>query len=212
MQRRDLLKFMALGCVAPLSVPVLAQQGAPYVLLPNPVPKSAPDGKLEVIEFFSYGCPHCHDFEPLLNEWHKKQAPDVDFVRVPITFGRKQWETYARLYLAFEVLEKVEALHAKAFDAIHLKKVPLHDEKGIRDWATAQGEDGDRLVQTLKSFAVQSRLQKSLQVAEAYQVNSVPLLAVEGRFLVSGSQAGSFANMLTAMDGLLKDARKARTS
>lgn len=213
MQRRDLVKLMALGPVALLPFSTLAQNTpTPYTLLPTPVPKSVPEGQLEVIDFFSYGCPHCHDFQPLLNDWRKALAPDVGVVGVPITFGRKQWETYARIYFSLEALDQLSLLHAKVFDAIHLKKVPLHDEKALAQWMKEQGQDGDRFVQTMKSFAVQSRLQKSLQVAEAYRVNSVPLLAVEGRFLISGSQAGSFPNMLAIADGLLDEARKKRAS
>lgn len=210
MQRRDLFKFAALGLLASLPLPGLAQSANPdhFTRLPAPIP-TAGNGKLEVIEFFSYGCPHCHDFDPLLERWHARLPADVHFIRVPITFGRKQWETYARIYLAIEVLGLTGTLHGKVFDAVHKTRVPLHQEPALRDWIAAQGQDGDKFLETMKSFGVQSRLQRASQIAEAYRVNGVPLLAVDGRFLVSGSQAGSFDAMLATVDALLADLRKA---
>lgn len=207
MQRRLVLKQMAaLGGLALVGSRALAQ-GAPYTALSTPQPTEV-KGKVEVIEFFSYGCSHCHDFDPLLGRWVKGLPQDVNFLRVPITFNRAEWTTYARVYYALEALGELDRLHLEVFKALHDSRIPLHEERALLDWAASKGVDARKMADTLKSFGVQSRLQRAVQVAAAYKVNGVPLMAVDGKWLVSASSAQGFEGMLKVAGELIVKARK----
>lgn len=208
--RRALFKRAA-GLATLASLPAVFSQAAlaqqdGYTRLATPVPTPG-DGKVEVIEFFSYGCPHCNDFEPQLEAWIKKLPPHVNFTRVPITFNREQWTQYARIYYTLEALGELERLHHKTFEAVHLKRLPIHKEEALLGWVAEQGVDRNKFAETSKSFGVQSRLQRANQIAASYKVDGVPMLAIDGRFAVSPSTAGDFANMLKVTDNLIAQSR-----
>lgn len=209
MNRRLVLKQLAaLAALSSVGPAAYAQRagGPAFQTLPAKVPTDSP-GKVEVIEFFSYGCPHCNDFEPLLNDWAKKQPGDVNFVKVPITFNRDQWTVLARIFYTLEAMGELGKQHAAVFTAIHDRKVPLVREDVLFDWVASQGMDRKRFTDTYKSFGVQSRVQRANQIAAAYKVNGVPLMAVDGRFLVSASSAGGFDGMLRTVDELVARSR-----
>ncbi|MDY0013400.1 MAG: thiol:disulfide interchange protein DsbA/DsbL [Rhodocyclaceae bacterium] len=208
MQRRLVLKQMAaLGGLALVGSRALAQ-GAPYTVLPTPQPTEA-KGKVEVIEFFSYGCPHCHDFDPLLTGWVKNLPKDVNFLRVPITFNRPEWAAYGRIYYALEAMGELDRLHPEVFKALHESHIPIHEEAALLDWAASKGVDRKKLAETLRSYGVlQARMPRALQVAAAYKVTGVPLLAVDGKWMISASGAKGFDNMLKVADELILKARK----
>ena len=210
--RRTLFKHAAglaslAAMPALLARPALAQDSG-YTKLATPVP-TAGDGKIEVIEFFSYGCPHCNDFEPLLDAWARKLPEHVNFTRVPITFNRDQWTQYARIYYTLEAMGQLDRLHVKSFEAVHLKRLPIHKEEALLGWIAEQGVDRNKFAETSKSFGVQSKLQRANQIAASYKVDGVPMLAIDGRFAVSPSTAGDFANMLKVTDSLIAQSRAA---
>jgi thiol:disulfide interchange protein DsbA len=208
MQRRLVLKQMlAIGGLACFGAPALAQDGAGFDTLPQPQATEVA-GKVEVIEFFSYGCPHCHDLDPLLDAWAKKLPKDVNFIRVPITFNRPQWEVLARLYYTLEAMGQLDQLHAAVFKALHEEREPIYKEDVLADWAAGKGLDRQKFMDTYKSFGVQSRMRRATQIAAAYRVNGVPLMAVGGKYLTSASKAGSFAKMLSVVDQLMATVRK----
>ena len=209
MNRRHLLKQLAaLAALSSLGAVSYAQRaaGPAFQTLPAKVSTEAA-GKVEVIEFFSYGCPHCHDFEPLLNDWAKRLAGDVNFIKVPITFNREQWTVLARAYYTLEALGEVGKHHGAAFAALHERRIPLYQEDKLFEWAAGQGIDRKRFTDAYKSFGVQSRVQRANQIAAAYKVSGVPLMAVDGRYLVSASTAGGYDQMLKAVDELIVRAR-----
>jgi thiol:disulfide interchange protein DsbA len=209
MNRRHVLKQLAaLAALSSLGAASYAQRagGPAFLTLPAKVPTEAA-GKVEVIEFFSYGCPHCHDFEPLLNDWAKRLAGDVNFIKVPITFNRDQWTVLARAFYTLEALGELGKQHGAAFTALHERRIQLYQEDKLFEWAASQGIDRKRFTDAYKSFGVQSRVQRANQIAAAYKVNGVPLMAVDGRYMVSASTAGGYDAMLKTVDELIARAR-----
>ena len=210
MNRRHALQ--QLGALALLAGPVgqvFAQQasGPGFQVLDPAVPTSA-KGKIEVIEFFHYGCPHCRDFDPLLEQWKKRIAADVSFARVPAIWGNAQLQGLARLYYTLEVTGQVDTLHEKVFVALQEDKEPLQSEDGVRAWIGKQaGVDAKVFMDTYKSFGVQSQVQRADQLARTYKVQGVPMMAVDGPFVTSASMTGSHENTLKQVDQLLARVR-----
>jgi thiol:disulfide interchange protein DsbA len=192
MNRRNFVIAAALcNVVSPQAWAQVA--GKDYSLLSSPQP-SGVGGKVEVIEFFSFACPHCMELEPHLAKWRAAQPKDVAFRRVPVSFGRPDWATMARMYLTLNALGLSDKLDAKVFDAIHKERVNLGDEKTRDAWLTKQGVDLRKYGDTLRSFAVESMMRRSEQLSQSYKVTSVPSLYVDGRYAVEG----------TSLEGLLK--------
>lgn len=208
MQRRQVLKQLAaLGGLVMVGESVLAQGAAPFLTLPTPQATEA-KGKVEVIEFFHYGCPHCRDFDPLLEQWVKALPADVVFKRVPAIWGNPQLSALARFFYAAEATGDLGKLHTKIFEAFQSDKVPLNTEAGALEWVGRQGVDGKKFADAYKSFGVNSKIQRADQLARAYQVQGVPTLAIDGKFLTSASMTGSHANTLKMADQLIARARK----
>ena len=190
-----------------------AQGGAPvagkdYVVINPPVATPA-NGKIEVVEFFWYGCPHCNVFEPMLEAWAKKLPADVSFRRVPVAFRDEPFGTHQRIYYALETLNQVEAMHRKVFYAIHNDRQKLDKPADIAAFMTKNGLDGAKFVEVMNSFGVQTKARRARQLAEAYQVDGVRALGVRGRFYTSGSLAGSPEQSLRVTDFLIERSRKA---
>lgn len=191
-----------------VSGPATAQlvAGKDYVLV-SPAQPTESKGKVEVLEFFSYGCPHCSEFEPLLEKWTKAQGKDVELRRVPITFGRDVWLPLAKMYYSLEALGELDRMHAVVFDAVHNQRVPLNVEAAQFEWMASKGIDAKKYQDVYKSFAVQSKVARAQQVAAAYKISGVPTMAVGGRFTTSASLTGSHENMLRTIDQLIVTAR-----
>src|SRR6185369_2857529 len=157
MQRRQVLKQLAaLGGLALVGESVLAQEGQPFVVL-SPAQPTDVKGKVEVIEFFHYGCPHCRAFDPLLDQWLKTLPADVVFRRVPAIWGNPQLQGLARFYYAEEVSGDLAKLHSKVFEAVQDDKVPLNTEAGALEWVARQGVDAKKFTEAYKSFGVASK-------------------------------------------------------
>jgi protein dithiol oxidoreductase (disulfide-forming) len=182
-------------------------EGKDFLRLGTPL--AVPPGKIEVIDFFWYGCPHCYSFEPALEAWAKKLAPDVAFRRLPVMFREEPFGTHARLYYAIEALGLIDSVHRKVFAAIHNEKATLAKPADISAFMTKNGVDGAKVVDTMGSFAVQTKLLKSKQIAEAFKLDGVPALGIQGRFVTSGSIAGTPERALAVADELIQRSRKA---
>lgn len=171
-------------------------------------PQPADDAsKIEVVEFFWYSCPHCNAFEPELVEWAKKLPADVVFKRVPVQFNAG-FEPQQRLFYTLESLGKLDTLHGKVFQAIHVQRQPLNTADRIATWAGEQGLDAKAFGDAYKSFGVQSKVQRATKMMTAYGVDGVPMLAIGGRYATSPAQAGSGARALQVADFLIEQARK----
>lgn len=182
-------------------------EGTHYVRLSQPVPVAA-GGKIEVVEFFWYGCPHCNAFETMLDAWAKKLPADVAFRRVPVAFRDEPFVTHQRIYYTLEAMDKIDALHRKVFYAIHSEHQRLDKAPEIAAFMNKNGLDGAKFLEIFNSFSVQTKVRQAKQLAEAYKIDGVPALGIQGRFFTSGSMAGSNEAMLTVTDTLIQRVRK----
>jgi len=195
---------LAAGFVAALPGTAQAQQpreGTEYIRLQQPQATDSP-GKVEVTEFFWYSCPHCNALEPSLESWIKKLPADVVVRRVPVRFNAGM-EPQQRLYYTLEALGKVDQLHRMVFTAIHEQRQPLNTANRIFDWAEKQGLDRAQFTAAYNSFGVQSMVQRATKLAEAYKIDGVPTLAINGRYLTSPSLTGSNLGALQVADFLI---------
>lgn len=181
----------------------LAQQlveGKHYTRLQMPQPTETA-GKVEVIEFFWYGCPHCADFEPLLKSWVKKLPPDVAFRKVPAVF-RDTWAPGARIYYTLEALNLLDKLNVAVFDAMIKQRINLNDEKTLLDWIAKQGVDRQKFADMYKSFAVDGKVRKAFEMTQEYGFGGVPVLIVGGKYMPAPN-LGTFGDMLAVVDALI---------
>jgi protein dithiol oxidoreductase (disulfide-forming) len=207
------LPQLAAAFLVALSLPAMAQTAGPqegreYSRLKNPIPVET-GKKIEVIEFFSYGCPHCGEFEPLLQGWLKTVPADVQFRRVPVIF-QDRWLPLGKEYYTLEALGEDARLSPEMFIAIHGKGTNLSNEKTFFDWAASQGLDRKKVEDMYNSFSISGKMNRARQLAQAYNVQSVPLVIIDGKFVVSIEKVGSHAAMLAVMDALIAKARTER--
>ncbi len=186
--------------------PIKVEEGFDYRVLPIAQPIDA-KGKVEVIEFFWYGCPHCYEFEPELKGWIKRQNKDVVFKKVPIAF-REELMPHSQLFYALETLGKGDALNDKVMFAMHRENKRLLNENEIADWVAAQGVDRNAFLAAYRSFAVLSKARAANQLGNAYRIDGVPTVAVQGKYITSPSIAGSRAKAVNIMDFLVNKVRK----
>ena len=185
------------------------QEGTDYLVLDKPAQTEAAAGKIEVVEFFWYNCPHCNRFEPQLEEWIKKAPKDVSIRRAPVAF-RPDFEPQQRLYFVLESMGKVEELHKKVFYAIHVEKQNLSSADQVTAWAEKQGISKAKFLEVYNSFPVATKARKASLLQEAYKVDGVPALGVAGRYFTSGSVAQTMERALVVADYLVGLTRKAK--
>ena len=165
--------------------------------------------KIEVIEFYSYGCNHCRDLEEFLGPWIKKVPADVSFKRIPVAF-QPAWASLGKIYYTLEALGR-EDLTPKVFLAIHGTGAKLHEEKVFFDWATNNGLDAAKVQEMWGSFAVNSKMNRAKTLAANYSVDSVPMLFIDGKFKIQPHLLkGSHKDVPAALDFLIAKARTER--
>lgn len=185
----------------------VSRAGTDFNVLERPAPVDAPAGKIEVVEFFWYNCPHCNAFEPTLSEWVKKLPKDVVFKRVPAAF-RDDFVPQQRLFYALEALNLIPSLHAKVFAAIHVEKQNLTQAPAIIEWVAKQGVDKDKFVEQFNSFSATTKATRAKQLQTAYQVEGVPAMGVAGRYYTDGSLAKNMGRVLQVVDHLTDKIRR----
>ena len=191
------LGFMASGANA---------QQQPFTIL-SPAQPTDGSGKIEVIEFFSYACGHCYTLEPFLESWAAKMPADVVFKRVP-GVGSSAWTELGKIYYTIEAMGKLDALHRKAFDAMHKDNVNLVNPKTRYDWVAKLGVDANQFQEVEKSFSVQSKLKRAGQLMGSYKVDGVPMLVVNGKYVTSAGHAGGATKVVPVLENLIAMARK----
>jgi len=182
------------------------EEGFDYRIMPIAQPVET-KGKVEVIEFFWYGCPHCYDFEPELSAWVKRQPKDVSFRRVPVAF-RDDFLPHSQLFYALEAMGKGDALNEKVMYAMHKENKRLLTEPEIADWVASQGIDRNTFLASYRSFAVVSKARAAKQLAETYRIDGVPTIVMQGKYVTSPSIAGTKAKAIAVMDYLEEKIRK----
>ena len=165
--------------------------------------------KVEVLEFFWYGCPHCYKFEPSINKWKQNKPGNVEFMRVPATF-QPLWVLHARAYYALQMLDVGEEIHLKFFSEIHNKKNYMKTLDTLTAFVQQQGVDKSEFIDAMNSFTVENQVRKATKLVTDYSLNGVPAVAVNGKYLISASMAGSYDNMIKIMNYLIeKESAKA---
>lgn len=183
--------------------------GKDFVELDKRAPVEAPAGRIEVVEFFWYSCPHCNAFEPAFEAWVKAAPKDVTVQRVPVGF-REDFAPQQRLFYALEALGRLETMHRKVFQAIHVERQTLNRDDLVIAWAERQGLDKARFTEAYQSFGVGTKLRKANQLQDAYRVEGVPALGIAGRFYTDGNMAGTMDRALVVADALIAEVRKSR--
>ena len=202
-------RILAIALAASLVLPglALAQGKFAYTELKPAQPTESAAGKIEVLEFFWYGCPHCYSLEPAIELWTKKLPADVQFRRVPAVFNER-WGHDAAIFYTFEALGVLNKLHRPFFDAIHRDRLRSDNQQALSEWLQKNGVDSNRFFDTMKSFGVQTKLRRAAQLSVAYRIDGTPAMAVQGRYTVSAEQGRSHQGMLDTVDYLLDIARK----
>jgi protein dithiol oxidoreductase (disulfide-forming) len=173
----------------------------------TPARPGATPGKIEVLEFFSYGCPHCADLGPLIGPWASRLPADVAFRRVPVSFGRAAWASLARLYFALELTNNLGHLDHAVFQAVTRERRNLFTDKAILAWLADQGVDTGTFATMLSSFAVETQVAQSDALVRDFNIDAVPTIVVDGRFVVLNREAKGFQEILAAADRLIALAR-----
>ena len=207
--KSTMIKWFAVLALFGLSLSAPAQQlavGRDYVLI-EPAQITDNPAKIEVLEFFSYACPHCGDLDPHITSWIGKLPSDVVFKRVPVGFGDPFYQRMARLYYTLETIGELEKLHTALFNAIQVKGLRLVDEQSILQWVTAQGVEAKKFSDAFNSFGVISKTKRADQLAQAAKIKGVPALVVDGRYLVTGKEVKSHPEMLALTDKVIQKAR-----
>jgi thiol:disulfide interchange protein DsbA len=199
-------KLISLFTAVMLALPLgAAGQGFQYGEI-NPPQAAEAKGKVEVIEFFWYGCPHCYTLEPHIEAWLKKLPPDVEFRRVPAVFNQR-WGHDAAIYYTLEAMGLLDKLHRPLFDAIHKDNLRTDNPAALGEWLQKHGVDPKKFTDTMKSFGVQSKTRRAVQQTVAYKIDGTPAMAVAGRYTVSAQQGRTQQGMLDAVDSLVAKAR-----
>lgn len=208
MQKRTFIASVA-GLVAAALIPVsaLAQTAGKDFAPVTPVQPTENPAKIEVLEFFSYGCIHCYTFHPIVKKWAAKLPADVEFKRIPVSFNRTPWFNLSRLFYALEAIGELNRLDELVFSAIHDKNVKLYDDATIKAWVAQNGVDAQKFAGAYDSFGVQSKAKRADQLAAAYKISGTPSLAVDGRYLVLNEGVNSYEDILARTDKLIGKAR-----
>jgi protein dithiol oxidoreductase (disulfide-forming) len=204
-------RIFSLFVVALVAAPLMAlAQGRPqYTELKPAQPIDTEAKKIDVVEFFWYGCPHCYNLEPVLETWVKKLPPDAQFRRVPAVFNER-WALDAAIFYTFEALGVLDRLHRPFFDAIHRDHLRSDNQAAMSEWLSKNGVEPKKFYETMKSFGVQSKTKRAIQLTTAYKIDGTPAMAVQGRYTVSAEQGGTREGMLETVSYLVDLVRKGK--
>jgi len=210
--RRRRILTAAAGAAALAATHPAGAQGAPregrdYRLVTPPQPTDVPAGKIEVLEFFWYGCPHCYALEPLFNAWVRKQPADVAVRHLHVPFGDRR---HQQLFYTLEALGRADALEEVVFKAIHVDNDRLDTPEKMTALLSRHGVDPKQFMDAYNSFTVRTWMRRAAQVTEAYRVEGVPSIGVAGKYLTAPSMAGSNEAALRVVDWLIARERQAR--
>jgi len=210
MKRREFSTFAASATAASaLSLPFATganaqakfKEGKDYIKLAKPVTPDAPAGKVEVIEFFWYSCPHCNAFEPQFEAWAKSAPKNLQIRRVPVAFNNT-FVPQQKIYFALESMGLIPEVHVMVFRAIHVERQRLNKDEEIFAWMDKNGVNLAKFKEAYNSFSVAGQVRKATQLQESYGVEGVPSLGVAGKYYTDGTRAGSMSNVLQVVEFL----------
>ncbi len=204
------------GLLIVLCLPVMAQaadfvEGTNYQRI-VPAQPTETKGKIEVVELFWYGCPHCHRFQPYMERWAKKLPADVEYRRMPAVLAQ-HWAIHARAFYAAEALGVLEEIHQPLFNAIHSEKRRLDTEERLADFFAGHGVSKEDFSKAFKSFAVDAKLRRAREMSRRYETRATPSVVVNGKYIFSTDNAnGNFNTMIRIIDALIEQERLAGSS
>ena len=205
--------FIGLMLILPaLALADTAQQytaGEDYTLI-TPAQPGGSDGKVQVVEMFWYGCPHCYEFEPMLRDWEKNKSTNVEFIRIPTIFNNPRWQLHAGAYYTAEVLGVMDKFHTPFFDAIHARNQRMGSKEEIREFFAGIGVDNKTFDETFDSFAVQAKVRRAADLTRKYGITGVPAMVVNGKYVADGPKAKSYENMLRIVNALVEKEASAK--
>jgi thiol:disulfide interchange protein DsbA len=190
-------------CLAPAAGAAELKEGQDFRTISPPL--VAAKDKVEVTEFFWYGCPHCFDFEPVLAAWARKLPANVSLRRVPVVTANNKWIPAAQLYYTLEAMGLADKLHGDVFVAIHVDRERLDDEKVLFEWVAKKGVDAKKFGETWASSGVQARIQETRDLARAAGLTGVPAVMVHGRYMALTQ--GNYEDLLATIDRLVERVR-----
>lgn len=197
---KNLVSFtfaVLLGLVS-LSLPA----AEPYKNIVPAQPTQVEEGKIEVVEVFWYGCPHCYDFEPHINAWVDNKPDDVEFRRMPGVFS-KNWVAHAKAYYTAQKLGVLKDIHTPLFEALHKQRKKIFSESQLKDFFESQGVNADDFTSAYNSSEVETRFKQAFIMGQRYKLTGVPAVIVNGKYMTSASLAGSYDNLLKTIDLLV---------
>lgn len=207
-QRNSLAVFVLVLCFGLITISSASAEvvdGKDFTILKNPQP-TQDSSKIEVLEFFWYGCPHCYSLHPHLKTWLLNVPGDVSFRYVPAIL-RPNWVAAAKAFYAIEAMGIINELHDKIYDAIHRDKIDLNNEAVLFDWIEKNGVDKKKFENTYNSFSVQNQVARSTQMTRQYQLSGVPALVVNGKYLTSGRMGGTPQDTIKTLEALTNKVR-----
>lgn len=207
--KKSLLVLIMIPLIACAESGAKFVEGEHYVELPRSVATSASDGKIEVLELFWYGCPHCYQLEPRIERWLTDLPRDVEFVRMPAVMGRN-WELHARAYYAAGLLGVLDQTHAPLFDAMHKKRERLYDQNSLAAFYARHGVKEADFNQAFKSFSVNSKIMKAKKRQRDYRATGVPAIIVNGKYRVGTTMKAGDAGLFDVVEYLIKKEREAQ--
>ena len=205
------LIFLATGLSMPAAAaPFEYEEGTHYIELDIPVKTRSP-GKIVVAEYFSYGCPHCYQFEPMINAWKTELGGDVEFVRTPAVWNR-DYQVYAQTYFTAQALDVLDIMHVPIFQAIHAERRRINDPEAMAEFFGEYGVDPVDFAKAFASFGVRASVQQAEAKGRAYRSRGVPAIIVNGKYRIEGAMAGGNAAMLRVADFLIAKERAAMSA
>ena len=205
---------LAAGLSLCLTAQAQLTAGKDYVPVQPPQPTDS-GGKIEVLEFFWYGCPHCNNLQPSLQAWLKRKPADVELKHIPAVF-QDSWVPLTRAYYTIEAMGLVDKLHQEMFATLHRQRVQLRDANAIFDWAAAKGVDRKKFADTYNSFGVNGRTQRSIELTRKFDIPGTPALVIDGKYLTAPSmtlkadRTVDYDRFFQVVDGLIAEARKSK--
>lgn len=205
--KKSIYVFLLLCCSVAL-MPVIANAAADYKekihyeLVQPPQPTTTKD-KVEVVEMFWYGCPHCNSLEPYVERWLKRIPANAEFVRIPAVF-RPTWELHARAFYTAEILGVLEKTHSAMFEAIHNQKRNLATEQELMEFFAQHGVKNEDFKRVFKSFAVEAKVRRAKDLSQRYGISGVPAVIVNGKYRTSAQLAGGNANIFKVVNFLVE--------
>jgi thiol:disulfide interchange protein DsbA len=212
LSRRGILKLGGAALALASAPPGLAQQPPArvdfeyFVIEPQPVPAGP---RVDVVEFFWYGCPFCNELQPFLEGWLKRKPDDINFRRMPAVF-RESWVPGARLFHTLEALGELDRLHQTVYRTIHIERQSLNSAEAAAEWAARQGIDRGRWIDTYKSRETDKKVEQSIQATRSYGIKGTPSLVVDGRYVTSTGMSESVSGVIGILDDLVRIARDRR--